>query len=94
MKATQTTGFQAAWAGTIHLCSPIKDIQKAGRVLRALTTISPSDIQRMIFEAHQLGEARVLHCHREKGEWLAMQAAKFDVKLSWRRIHEEAIGRG
>jgi len=94
MNAPTSTESIPTWMGTIHLCSPIRDIQRAARVLRALTTVAPAEIQRMIFEAHQLGEARVLHCHKEKGEWLTLQAAKYDVKLAWRRPLEVPIGRG
>ncbi|GEM_PF-6511085 len=94
MNAFQKTDIHPTWQGTIHLCSPIKDMQKASRVLRALTTVPPSDIQRMIFEAHQLGEASLLHCHREKGEWLMLQASKFDVRLAWRARTEQLIGKG
>lgn len=84
MNATSSSCLIPGLMGSMVLLAPILDIQRSTRILRALTSITPSEITRMVFEAHQVGEVEILRCPKEKAEWLALEASREGMFLHWK----------
>ena len=84
MNATTPSCLIPGIMGSMVLLAPILDIQRSTRILRALTSITPSEINRMVFEAHQVGEVEILRCPREKAEWMALEASREGMFLHWK----------